>query len=149
MTSIIRETVLKYRGPGRKVSSIMGPADVAHFVARVVDGDPREHLIAVYLDARHAPIGYCIVSVGTLNSCLVHPREVFRAAITCGAFALIVAHNHPSGDPSPSAEDEALTVRLREAGTLLGIELLDSIVVGDACRWVSLLGHQQKGDERV
>jgi len=140
-TSIIRETVVRYRGTRRRVPSLMGPRDVARFVVRVVGADPREHFVAIYLDARHAPIGWQVVSIGLANQCLVHPREVFQAAVGLGALAVVFAHNHPSGDPSPSEEDEAVTVRLREAGALLGIEVLDSIVVGEKGAFVSLLGH--------
>jgi DNA repair protein RadC len=79
----------------------------------------------------------CTVSIGTLDSSLVHPREVFKDAILASAAAIIVVHNHPSGDPSPSAEDRRITTRLQECGTLLGIELLDHIILGDN-RFVSL-----------
>ena len=77
------------------------------------------------------------VSVGILDSSLVHPREVFKDAILASAASMIVAHNHPSGDPTPSNEDKRVTLRLAEAGQLLGIELLDHIILGDN-RWVSL-----------
>jgi DNA repair protein RadC len=83
------------------------------------------------LDGRHRPIAYQVVSIGTATASLVHPREVFQAAIGAGAVALIVAHNHPSGDPSPSREDRDITERLLRAGELLGIRLLDSVVVTD------------------
>ena len=78
-------------------------------------------------------IAYHEVSRGSLDATLIHPREVFKAAILANASAVLLAHNHPSGDPTPSAEDDAVTHRLVLAGVLLGIEVLDHIVVGDGC----------------
>ena len=90
--------------------------------------------MALFLDSRHQPISYSIVSVGTANQSLMHPREVFQPAILAGAAALIVLHNHPSGDPSPSRQDYDVTQRLQDAGKLLGIPLLDHIVwTRDGC----------------
>jgi DNA repair protein RadC len=71
------------------------------------------------------------VSIGNLNSSVVHPREVFNEAIICHSASIIVCHNHPSGDPSPSNEDINITQRLKECGKLLGIELIDHIIIGD------------------
>jgi DNA repair protein RadC len=98
----------------------------------VVGGDAREHFVVLMLDARHRPIAYQVVSIGTATASLVHPREVFQAAVSIGAVAIIVAHNHPSGDPSPSREDREVTERLNRAGGVLGIRLLDSVVVADS-----------------
>lgn len=97
----------------------------------------KEHFRALYLDARRRLLLSETVSIGTLTSSLMHPREVFHPAVSCCAAAVVVAHNHPSGDPEPSPEDLALTRRLRQAGEILGIEVLDHIVVGRA-RYVSL-----------
>lgn len=83
------------------------------------------------LDAKHRPIGWDVISVGTLDATWVHPRDVFRVAIQQNARAIIVAHNHPSGDPSPSPDDVALTDRLRAAGVLMGIDVLDHVIIGD------------------
>ncbi len=117
------------------------PADVAshvaHLLAPQVEGQEQEQFHTVLLDARHRPIGCSQVSIGTLTASIVHPREVFRAAVRCAAAAVVVAHNHPSGDPEPSAEDLVLTKRLISSGELLGIPLLDHVVLGDGC-WVSL-----------
>ncbi|MGE0494561.1 MAG: DNA repair protein RadC [Vulcanimicrobiota bacterium] len=107
------------------------PEDVFELLVDMVDYD-REHFVALYLDARRRVIGQETVSVGTLTASLVHPREVFAPALQRRAATVVVAHNHPSGDPTPSAEDVALTRRLVRAGELLGVELLDHIVVG---RW--------------
>jgi DNA repair protein RadC len=139
---MIREAVVQYRGPRRKAGeSMRSPADVARFIRGVVGNDAREHFVTLMLDGRHRPIGYQCVSVGTATASLVHPREVFQTAIGLGAVALIVAHNHPSGDPEPSAEDVVLTRRLAAAGQLLGIEILDHLVIGEAGRFVSLRGR--------
>lgn len=77
------------------------------------------------------------LSIGSLNASIVHPREVFRAAIKCGSASVVCAHNHPSGDPTPSAEDIRMTNRLCEAGEIVGIDVLDHIVIGDG-KFVSL-----------
>lgn len=94
-------------------------------------GIDREQFVVCGLDAKHHIIGLNVVSVGSLTVSIVHPREVFKPLILMNACALLCAHNHPSGDPSPSPEDHALTDRLRNAGDLLGITLLDHIVLGD------------------
>lgn len=90
----------------------------------------REAFVVMLLNARHSPLAFHVCSVGTLNSAPVHPREVFRPAIACGAAAIIVAHHHPSGDPTPSGEDLSITERLTDAGALLGIQVLDHLVIG-------------------
>jgi len=91
----------------------------------------REHFVGFYLNARNQLLARTLVSVGSLSASIVHPREVFEPAIVRGAAGVIVAHNHPSGDPEPSPEDVAVTRRLADAGTLLGIELLDHLVVAE------------------
>jgi DNA repair protein RadC len=90
---------------------------------------PNEHVVALLLDTRHRLIRTSPIAVGSLSASLVHPREVFREAIAASAAAVILAHNHPSGDPEPSEHDIALTRRLVEAGALLGIEVLDHLIV--------------------
>jgi DNA repair protein RadC len=131
-TTQIREATVRYRGRGRKAPArVNGPGDAAEVLRAVIDSDPREHFVALHLDARNAPIGYEVISIGTANASLVHPREVFRSAIISGAVGVIVAHNHPSGDPSPSREDLQVTERLVEAGKLLGVGVLDSLVITD------------------
>lgn len=85
-----------------------------------------------YLDRKNHPLGRHLITLGTLTSTLVTPREVFRGAILAGAAALIVAHNHPSGDPAPSAADVQITRTLREAAKVIDIDLLDHVIVGDA-----------------
>lgn len=108
------------------------PEDLAGVLRDEFRGLDRERFIALYLDARHRVRALETVSVGSLNASLVHPREVFKPAIALSAAAVIVAHNHPSGDPRPSGDDLELTSRLDRCGELLGIALLDHLVVGDA-----------------
>lgn len=93
-------------------------------------GKQKEHVVALLLDARRRLIRLSPVAVGSLSASLVHPRELFKEAIAASAAAVIVAHNHPSGDPQPSEHDVELTQRLVEAGRLLGIEVLDHLIVG-------------------
>jgi DNA repair protein RadC len=116
---------------------ITSPRDVYNLLGPSLREEKREHFVALLLDTKNGVLRQHTVSVGDLSSSLVHPREVFVAAIRHSAASLIVAHNHPSGDPTPSPEDAAVTRRLQEAGELIGIELLDHIVLGDH-RWVSL-----------
>jgi DNA repair protein RadC len=101
---------------------------------RTLIGDPdREYFVAFLLDGKNRIVSCNVVSVGSLNQAIVHPRETFKAAVLANAAAIIVAHNHPTGDPTPSREDLEITRRLREAGELLGIRLLDHVIVGDGC----------------
>lgn len=97
---------------------------------------PQEVFIVMSLNARGRPTRADVVGVGTLTATLVHPREVFAAAIVARAQAIIVAHNHPSGDATPSDEDIELAERLRAAGELMGIPVVDFLVLGDAWRSV-------------
>lgn len=96
---------------------------------RDIRSHKKEHFIAFYLDTRNDLIHKEIISIGTLNSSLVHPRELFEPAIKYLSAQLIIAHNHPSGDSSPSDDDLVLTKRLVEAGKILGIEVLDHVIV--------------------
>jgi DNA repair protein RadC len=127
----IREAVVSYRGGNRKAPAIMGPADVARFVRAMVGRDAREHVVALMLDGRHRPIAYQVVAVGTATAALVHPREVFQPAVLVGAVGMILAHNHPSGDPCASREDVELAARIAAAGDLIGIKMLDFVIVGE------------------
>lgn len=117
--------------------SIRKPEDAAKLVMEDLRCELREHFVCLFLNTKNQVIARETLSVGTLNASLVHPREVFRAAIKCGSASLICLHNHPSGDPTPSPEDISLTARLVDAGALIGIEVLDHIVIGDG-RFVSL-----------
>jgi len=109
------------------------PQDAYSILQGYMQGLDRENFVVLLLDTKNKIIGLNTVSIGTLNSSLVHPREVFKPAILASAAAIILAHNHPSGDPKPSKEDIEITKRLIEAGDLLGIAVLDHIIVGDSC----------------
>jgi len=108
------------------------PAAVAQLVRKRIGDSPQEHLIVICVDSRSRVIGCSEVSRGTLSASLVHPRETFRIAICLNAAGLIVAHNHPSGDCSPSPDDRDTTRRLVRAGEILGIPVADHVILGDA-----------------
>ena len=131
----IREVRATYHMTETLPFIIQGPDHVAQFVRSILTDNSREHFVALYLDAKHKVTHAHVVSVGTASSTLVHPREVFKAALLANATALITGHNHPSGDVTPSSEDHEVTERLREAGELLGITLLDALVVGPGRRF--------------
>lgn len=119
----------------RKISS---PSDAAGLGRRFLEDADREQLVVCCLDTKNQPQSVNVASVGSLNSSIVHPREVFKVAILSNAASIIIFHNHPSGDPDPSNEDISITKRLKEAGKLMGIELLDHIIIGYEGRFCSL-----------
>jgi DNA repair protein RadC len=110
---------------------IKSPEDAAGIVMEEMRHFDREHFRAILLNTKNQVIGTDKVSVGTLNSSAVHPRELFRNAIKRGAASVILVHNHPSGDPAPSREDMDITRRVKEAGNIIGIGVLDHIIIGD------------------
>jgi DNA repair protein RadC len=108
------------------------PSKVADYLNSAFEENPtQEAFYCVYLDRKNHPIGRHLITLGTATSTLVAPREVFRGAILANATALVVAHNHPSGDPAPSAADVQITRVLREAAKIIDIELIDHLIVGD------------------
>jgi DNA repair protein RadC len=116
---------------------IRGPEDVhRHFHAQLRHL-AHERFIVVLVDGRHRVMRHEVVSQGTLTASLVHPREVFRPALRDAAAAVVLVHNHPSGDPTPSSEDREITLRLSRAGNLLGIRVLDHVIVAE-CGYASL-----------
>ena len=102
---------------------------IFNYLQKSIGRETKEHFMLLCLDSRHNLINISEISVGTINASIVHPREVFQAAIKSLATQIILAHNHPSGDPEPSPQDIAITARLCEASRILGIELLDHVVV--------------------
>ncbi len=116
--------------------TIESPQDVADQVPELRRAK-KEHFVALYLNARNQMLGKETISVGTLTANLVHPREVFQPAVAHSAASVLLVHNHPSGDPTPSPEDLTLTARLQEAGELMGIAVLDHVIVAEK-RFVSL-----------
>ena len=97
----------------------------------------KEHLVVVCLNAKLKAVSHSIVSIGTLNETIAHPRDIFRPAIHLNAYAIVVMHNHPSGDSNPSAADYRITKRLKEAADLLQISLIDHFIVGDQGKYFS------------
>jgi DNA repair protein RadC len=116
---------------------LKSPEDVAAVVRSQLKGKKKEHFVVLCLDTRNRLISCRPVSIGSLDTNIVHPREVFKEAVSCSAASVIFVHNHPSGDPEPSKEDVELTKRLVKAGEIVGIEVLDHIVVCDR-RYLSL-----------
>lgn len=115
-----------------KISSkipLNSSAAVAKFLQRSIGREKKEHFVMLSLDARNNLIKKSGISIGTLNASVVHPREVFKEAIQCSATSIIIAHNHPSGDANPSDEDIEMTKRLKEAGKIMGIKVLDHVIV--------------------
>lgn len=115
---------------------ISSPVDVVSMFKSYLQGADREHFCIAMLDRKGNLLGLNTVSVGDLHSSIVHPREVFKPAIVIGASSIILCHNHPSGDTTPSNEDIAVTRKLVEGGKILGIEVLDHVIIGD--RYCSL-----------
>lgn len=109
---------------------IRGPADVFHRMGPRLRDVPQEEFHALLLNTRHRVVREVLVTRGILDASLIHPREVFRVAVGEGAAGVILVHNHPSGDPTPSAEDRAVTRQLADAGRALGIPVVDHVVVG-------------------
>ncbi len=110
---------------------IKTPDDVASLVKSRLKGKKKEHFLALLLDTRNQLIKVAEVSVGSLDTSVVHPREVFKEAISASAASVIFVHNHPSGDPTASEDDIKLTKRLAEAGGIMGIDVLDHIIICD------------------
>lgn len=113
------------------------PKDVADLLMEEMRYHKKEHMKLVLLNIKCNLISVEEVSIGSLNSSIVHPREVFNPAIKKSSASIIMVHNHPSGDPTPSSEDTAITARICEAGKIIGIELADHIIIGDG-RYISL-----------
>ncbi|TDY43358.1 DNA replication and repair protein RadC [Alicyclobacillus sacchari] len=125
------------RKPATEKRQIRTADDAAKYVMDRMRYLKKEHFVTLLLDTRHRVLAEDTSSIGSLDASIVHPREIFRRAVRCSASGILCVHNHPSGDPSPSPEDIAVTRRLVEAGRLLGIDVLDHIVIGDG-KYVSL-----------
>jgi len=107
------------------------PEDIVALVKSRLKGKKKEHFLALLLDTRNRLIKTAEISIGSLDTSVVHPREVFKEAISASAAAVIFVHNHPSGDPTASEDDIGLTKRLAEAGEIVGIDVLDHVIIGD------------------
>lgn len=117
--------------PGVYGNQVANARDVHRLAQVLIAEEVQELFLVFYLNVKNKVIGYQEVARGTLNACVVAPADVFRGAIMAGAASVIIAHNHPSGEPTPSDEDRRLTARIKKAGELLGIRVLDHVVVAD------------------
>ncbi|MBH6948099.1 DNA repair protein RadC [Clostridioides difficile] len=129
---LVKESSVLYET--RKISN---PYDAYRLVKNFLVDSYREKFVVVCLDTKNQPVSIEIVSIGTVNSAMVHPREVFKVAVLSNASKIICFHNHPSGNTNFSKEDEVITKRLQKCGEILGIELVDHIVVGDDDKYFS------------
>ena len=131
---MIKEDSVPYEAP-----VIKSPAEVYRAATQLLalHEEPEEHFCIFCLNTKNKIVGVHTISIGSLSATIVHPREVFKAALLNNASAIILIHNHPSGDPEPSRQDIETTRRLVEAGEILGIDVLDHVVVGDG-KYISL-----------
>jgi DNA repair protein RadC len=126
-TLTVKEEITDYLKTGTRFSAPQQVYDTFSFLMK----ETKEMFLTLHLDGKNRIIAMDTVSVGSLNQSIVHPREVFKTACLSNAAALILIHQHPSGDPTPSSEDISITRRLKEAGELMGIRVLDHIIIGD------------------
>lgn len=126
-TLTIREEITNYLPPKERYTS---PGQIFE-TFRFLNNETKEYFFTLHLDGKNRIICIDMVSVGSLNQSIVTPRETFKTALLSSAAAIILLHNHPTGDPTPSREDREITRRLKEAGELLGIGVLDHIIIGD------------------
>lgn len=122
----VNEAVTEYLKPETRYTS---PEQVFRAFSFLMQ-ETKEYFLTLHLDGKNRILCVDIVSIGSLNQSIVHPREVFKTALMSSAAALILIHQHPTGDPKPSSEDIAITRRLKESGELLGIKVLDHIIIG-------------------
>ena len=125
---------------------ILSPSDAYEMIKEQLEGLDREQFIIACLNTKNEPTNITVVSIGSLNKAIVHPREVFKTSILSNAASIMAFHNHPSGETTPSQQDIQLTNRLYEAGELLGIKLLDHLIIGDRVpilrsRYTQLMGR--------
>ena len=134
---LVRESSFLYGK--RRVNSPLEAYELGKILMEETD---REQLLVCCLNTKNHPLNLHVVSIGSLNASIVHPREVFKAAVLSNAASIILFHNHPSGDPSPSSEDQTATERIRDCGRLMGIDLLDHIIIGEDTYY----SMREKGD---
>ena len=129
---VVKESSVLY-----ETRNITNHYDAFRLVKSFLENSDREKFVVACLDTKNQPINIQVVSIGSLNSAIVHPREVFKVAMLSNASSIICFHNHPSGNIDPSVEDENITRRLKECGEILGIGLIDHIILGDRDRYFS------------
>ena len=124
---LVKEGTLKIPKEFKKISS---PSDISEIFKKYLEGADREYMACICLNTKNDIINISTISIGSLNSAIIHPREVYKIAILSNAASIILAHNHPSENVEPSKEDVNITIRIKECGKILGIELLDHIIIG-------------------
>jgi DNA repair protein RadC len=134
---VVFEIGKRYTTEYQAKTVIRTPGDVAKLLMPEMQYLDREVFRAIYLNIKNMVLAIPTVFIGTLESCPVHPREVFKGAISRSAAGIILCHNHPSGDPTPSQDDLLLTNRLKEAGEIIGIKVIDHVIIGSYGNYVS------------
>lgn len=131
---LVRESEIQYSG-----ETITSPKQGMKIINQIfnMSNQPTEIFVLLALDAKKYPIGCFLVSQGTINCTIVSPRDVFQRALLVNAHSIIIAHNHPSGDPMPSMNDHDVTNTMRKVGNLLGVKVVDSLIIGDNGRYYS------------
>jgi len=120
---------------------VTGPAELASHLKEIAMAD-REHMVCVFLDTKNRAVARQVISIGTLNASLVHPREVFKAALLSNANSIILTHNHPSSEINPSTDDDEVTRRIARAGGLLNVPLLDHVILSPDGGFYSYRDHR-------
>lgn len=144
IVSLLSLKVIKEKEEKYSLEQRINKPEVAHDVAiKVLEMHerPEEIMALITLDTKNKITGVFVVSSGTVNASLAHPREIFKRAMLQNASSIILMHNHPSGDPDPSVEDIEITRRLVEAGNIIGISVLDHVVIGDEYRFYSMAAN--------
>jgi DNA repair protein RadC len=146
----VRELVVSYTATRRSlpiplIGRLSTPRDAAVLASALLADATVEKMLALHLTTKHDLIGVHVVSTGTLDAAIVHPRDVFKAALLSNAAGLLLVHNHPSGDPAPSPDDRALVARLHAGGELLGVPLLDALVVTDPIDGLRYFSFREAG----
>jgi DNA repair protein RadC len=139
----IYEASIRYslKQPGKTTALLTPPLVVEYMDGAFATYPTQESFWVIHLNRKNRPLGRTMISLGTLTGTLVHPREVLRPAILASAAAIVVVHNHPSGDPAPSSADVQLTRQLREACQMMDIPLLDHVIIGEAEADPTGVGH--------
>ena len=135
---VFRLQLIRDGSPSRDRKQITSPLQAASMLAPYLEVQDRENLVILMMDIKGSVIGMSIVATGTIDSALVSTREVFKPALIANAKSIILGHNHPSGDPTPSPEDVIITTNLVKAGELLEVDVLDHVIIGDDGRSASL-----------
>lgn len=127
---IVQVKMVKERSVLYSARRIQSTSDADELVRQFLDELDREAMIVVALNAKSEPTCLQVISIGSLSASIVHPREVFKVAILSNAYSILLAHNHPSGDTTPSQEDIKLTKRIKNASDIMGVSLLDHLIIG-------------------